>query len=247
MKAQIHTSPIGAAFLSQDECPFCRLEKEAQQRAIRFFAGTSYMEPGIRGLTNRLGFCPGHMKQLYDYGNVLGNALMLQSHIEYLLPELEALSKNKEMPEKKGLFKKKATEGQPVWEQLQQRVDSCAICQHVQDSVQREYQVFFSLLAEAEFREYVEQSKGFCLRHFAQLLQEADSQLPRKYADWFYPTVYGVMQQNLVRVKADLELLIAKHDSRNADLDWGNSRDSVPRAMQKLAGIYPADAPYKKD
>lgn len=247
MKVQIHTSPLGQAFLSQDECPFCLLEKQAQQRAIRFFAGTSYMEPEIRGLTNRLGFCGGHLKQLYDYGNVLGNALMLQGHIEQLLPELEALSKNGESPKKKGLFRKKAAEGQPAWAQLQQRADSCAICQQVQDSMQREYKVFFSLLAEAEFREYVEQSKGFCLRHFAALLQEADRQLPHKYADWFYPTVYGVMQENLVRVKEDLELLIAKHDYRNGALDWGNSRDSVPRAMQKLAGIYPAEAPFKKD
>jgi hypothetical protein len=55
------------------------------------------------------------------------------------------------------------------------------------------------------------------------------------------------MQENLARVKKDLDLLIAKHDYRNAGLDWGNAKDSVPRAMQKLAGIYPADAPYQKE
>lgn len=246
MKVQLHTCPVTEAFLSQDECPFCRLEKEAQQRSIRFFAGTSYMEPEIRGLTNWLGFCSPHWQQLYDYGNVLGNALMLQSHTENILLELEELSNNRESPEKKGLFKK-ASPACPAWERLRQRVNSCAICDQLEESMKRQYQVFFSLLAEAEFREYVENSKGFCLPHFARLLQEADSQLPRKYADWFYPTVYGVMQQNLVRVKEDLNLLIAKHDYRNAALDWGNSRDSVPRAMQKLAGIYPADGPYKKD
>jgi hypothetical protein len=248
MKKQLHTSPVAQAFLSQDECPFCRLEKEAEQRAIRFFAGpsASYMEPQIRGLTNQLGFCPSHLKKLYDYGNVLGNALMLQSHIEYLLLELDALSKNKAIPEKKGLFKKKSTEDQPIWLQLQHHVDSCAICQQVQESTQRDYQVFFELLSEPEFRGYVENCKGFCMPHFAQLLQQAQQNLAQKDADWFYPAVYKVMRENLQRVNADLELLIAKHDYRNAALDWGNARDSVPRAIQKLGGVDPTAEPYRK-
>lgn len=109
MKVELHTSPVAEAFLSQDECPFCRLEKEAQQRAIRFFAGpsASYMEPGIRGLTNRLGFCSDHMKKLYDYGNVLGTALMLQSHMEDILLDLAERSKQPEKAEKTGFFQKK--------------------------------------------------------------------------------------------------------------------------------------------
>lgn len=249
MKVQLHTSPVTEAFLSQDECPFCRLEKDAEQRAIRFFAGpsASYMEPGIRGITNRLGFCGEHLKKLYDYGNVLGSALMLQTHVEDILLDLEKLSKQPEKAEKSGLFQKRSAEKNTAAQHLQQRAESCAVCNQLEKSMDRHYKVFFALLSEPEFRKYVEESKGFCLRHFARLLQEADSHLPNKYAQWFYPTVYGVMQENLARVKADLDLLIAKHDYRNAQLDWGNAKDSVPRAMQKLAGIYPADAPYRKD
>lgn len=178
---------------------------------------------------------------------VLGSALMLQSHVEDILLDLEKMSKQPEKAEKMGLFQKRSAEKNTAALHLQQRAESCAICNQLEESMERHYKVFFSLLTEPEFRKYAEESKGFCLRHFARLLQEADSQLPHKYAQWFYPTVYGVMQANLARVKADLDLLIAKHDYRNASLDWGNSRDSVPRAMQKLAGIYPADAPYRKD
>ena len=249
MKVQLHTSPVAQAFLGQDECPFCRLEKEARQRAIRFFAGpsASYMEPEVRGLTNRLGFCPPHMKQLYDYGNVLGTALMLQGNLEDILHQLDDLAKNGENAGKKRLFQRKAGDTQPPWTQLEQRVHSCAVCDQIGQSIRRDYQVFFELLAEPEFRGYVENCKGFCLPHFARLLQEADSRLPRKLADWFYPAVYEVMRRNLARVNGDLELLIAKHDYRNAALDWGNSRDAVPRAVQKLAGLDPAEPPYKKE
>jgi hypothetical protein len=55
------------------------------------------------------------------------------------------------------------------------------------------------------------------------------------------------MEKNLVRVKEDLDWLIAKYDYRNAGADWKNSRDALQRAMQKLEGLYPADAPYKKE
>lgn len=249
MKELIHTSPVVEAFLSADECPFCRLERDSEQRAIRFFAGAgaSYMEPTIRGITNRQGFCGCHMKKLYDYGNALGNALMLQTHLEDILLDLQRLEESHTEPEKKSLFRKKSAEAPADWQHLQQRQESCAICQRVEESQQRHYRVFFSLLKEAEFRGYVEQSKGFCLRHYAAMLQEAENHLPHSQADWFYPTVRRVMAENLLRVKQDLDLLIRKYDYRNAELPWGNSRDSLQRTMQKLSGIYPADPPYRKD
>jgi hypothetical protein len=53
------------------------------------------------------------------------------------------------------------------------------------------------------------------------------------------------MLENLSRVKGDLDWMIAKYDYRNASKPWGNSRDALQRSMQKLQGIYPADAPYK--
>ena len=163
MKKQIHTSPVAEAFLSGDECPFCYLQRDAEQRSIRYFAGAgaSYMEPEVRGITNRLGFCTDHTKKLYDYGNSLGNALMLQTHMENVLLMLQQLQTNPQAPVKKGLFSKKSVQSQPLWLQIRQRADSCAICQRMEESQQRHIRVFFDLLKETEFRSYVEQSKGF--------------------------------------------------------------------------------------
>lgn len=250
MKKEIHTSPVAEAFASNDECPFCYLWRQADQRTIRHFAGpsASYMEPTMRSITNETGFCAAHTKKLYDYGNPLGSALMLQTHFEMTLQQLQDQMEHYEIPAKKGLFqRKKSTEEVPYWQRLQQQVERCAICDRVEDTMQRHYQVLFTLLEEAEFRQMVEHAKGFCLGHFSQLLQEADMHLPRKYAEWFYPTVYKVMEKNLQRVKDDLDWLIAKYDYRNADAPWRNSKDALQRAMQKLSGIYPADPPYRKD
>lgn len=250
MKQEIHTIPVVEAFEAGDECPFCYVERQIEQRVIRYFAGpgASYMEPEVRGITNRTGFCGAHTKKLYDYGNALGNALMIQTHYAEILQELQAQAENYEIPPKKGLFKKKKpADKKPYWLHLRERVECCAICDRVEDNIERQYRVFFDLLKEDEFRDMILHSKGFCLRHFSRLLEAAEQHLPDNRAQWFYSTVYSVMSDNLVRVKEDLDWLIAKYDYRHAGADWKNSRDALPRAMQKMVGIHPADPPYRKD
>ena len=103
MKEQIHTIPIAQALESGDECPFCDLHRQMEQRTIRYFAGpsASYMEPTVRAITNRTGFCQEHSKQLFDYGNPLGTALMIQTHYEAVMLQLQAQMENYEIPAKK--------------------------------------------------------------------------------------------------------------------------------------------------
>ena len=247
MKEQIHTIPVNEAFESGDECPFCFMERQLERSAIRYYAGpgASYMEPDVRVTTNRLGFCRGHMKKLYDYGNTLGSALMLQSYYDDLLEEFHAAVQSFQMPEKKRLFQKKKPAAEDVyWKRLQERVDSCAICDKIEYNLSRYYHTFFVLLKDAEFRRKVEGSKGFCLRHFARLLREAEENLPNSQREWFYQTVFPLMEENMLRVKGDLDWLIAKYDYRNAGADWKNSKDALQRTMQKLQGSYPSDPPY---
>ena len=39
MREQIDTIPVNDAFLSGDDCPFCYIEREAQQRLLRLTLG----------------------------------------------------------------------------------------------------------------------------------------------------------------------------------------------------------------
>ena len=252
MKEMIHTIPVNEAFEAQDECPFCYLERQAEQSAIRYVAGNgaSYMEPDVRAATDRKGFCGVHMKKLYDYGNALGNALILQTHMAGLIEDFQYQRENFQAPAKKSLFgRKKAqvTEEEPYWKKLQETVCSCYICDKIDYNTQRYLATFFILLREPEFRAKVENSKGFCLRHFAQLLEMAEQELQNAHHEWFYKTVFDLMEDHLIRVKEDLDWFVAKHDYRNASAPWKNSQDAVPRTMQKLEGIYPADPVYRHD
>ena len=251
MKETIYTIPVNEGFEAEDECPFCAMERTEEQRALRYFAGpgASYMEPDVRASTDKAGFCRGHMKKLYDYGNALGSALMLQTYYAGLLEEMQAQLDNYELPPKKSLFgkKKAATEDTPYWQRLRQRVSSCAICEKVDYNMARYFETFFMLSNDAQFRNKVEQSKGFCMRHFSQLMEASEDHLPNAQREWFQKTIPSLMFTNMVRVKEDLDWMVAKYDYRNASKPWGNSRDALQRSMQKLQGLYPADPPYKNE
>ena len=73
MREKIHTIPVNDAMLSGDECSFCYLERETEQRVLKYVLGpgASYMEPDVRGATDKEGFCGQHLKKMYDYGNSL--------------------------------------------------------------------------------------------------------------------------------------------------------------------------------
>ena len=250
MREQIQTIPVNEAFQSGDECPFCWLERKAEQSAIRYVVGhgASYMEPDVRGATDAKGFCREHMKKIYDYGNILGCALILQTHYAGLLEEFQQEKAGFTMPEKKPLFgRKKTVDSDAYWKRLQEKTGRCYICDKIDYNMERYFHTFFALLKEPEFRQRVESSKGFCLRHFAQLLELAEERLPNGQREWFYPTVYGLMEEHLIRVKEDLDWFVGMFDYRQQGADWKNSKDAVPRTMQKLRGCYPADPPYKAE
>lgn len=248
MKEQIHTIPVNEAFDSGDECPFCYLQRKSEQSAIRYTLGpgASYMEPDVRAATDKEGFCGTHLQKMYDYGNSLGSALIMQTYLNILLEELDRQMTDYELPAKRSLFRKKSdapTDSLADW--LANRTGSCYICNKMEYNLGRYYATFFALIKEEEFRKKVEASKGFCLRHFTGLMAAAKDQLPNGQREWFYEAVFGLMRENMARVKGDLDWFIEKFDYRNASADWRNSRDAVSRTMQKLKGIYPADPPYK--
>lgn len=249
MKEQIDTIPVNEAFDAGDECPFCYLQRQAEQKAIRYTVGpgASYMEPDVRAETDRKGFCAAHMKKLYDFGNSLGNALILQTYYVGMLKELDRQIEAFSMPEKKPLLgKKQPKEGNPLLQWAKGKESTCFLCEKIEYNMQRYYATFFHLAKDEEFRRKVEQSKGFCLHHFAALLDAAQEKLPNAQREWFYNTLLPLMRDNLARVQGDLDWFIEKFDYRNASADWKNSRDAVSRSMQKLRGFYPADPVYRE-
>lgn len=253
MKENIATIPLMDAFGAKDECPFCYLEREAEQHAVSFILGSAYMEDDIREKTDQSGFCRHHFKMMYDYGNRLGNALILSTHLKKLnrelTKEMEAFS-----PGKPGLIKRiKKTDatssGAPrtaLGSWVSEKTKSCYVCDHFNQIYGRYLDTFFDLYQKnEEFRQLFAESRGFCLPHFGDLIETAENKLNEARRKEFYPTIFSMMKDNLDRLQKEVSWFVEKNDYRNKDKDWGTSADSIQRAMQKCAGGYPADEVFK--
>ena len=184
MKENIATIPLIDAFKAGDECPFCNLERAAEQHAVSFILGSAYMEDDIRMQTDELGFCRHHYKIMYDYGNRLGSALILSTHLRNLNQELAKELKDF-TPGKAGLFDRmKRTDADSkhpktalgAW--LLEKEESCYVCDHFHKIYNRYLDTFFSLYQKnEEFRELFLNSKGFCVPHFRDLIESAENKL----------------------------------------------------------------------
>ena len=65
MADQLYTIPVNDAFDADCECPLCLLARDLEKNAIEFTMGPSYMEDDNREKTDKLGFCPKHIRMMY--------------------------------------------------------------------------------------------------------------------------------------------------------------------------------------
>lgn len=252
MKEKLYTIPLNDAINALDECPFCFIEREVEQGLIDFTlgAGSSYMESHIRDMTDREGFCRHHFKKMYDFGNTLGNGWILKTHYMRLINEMNDVFK-KYSPNKsprKPIFAKSTGRTNPIGIWAEEKTNSCYICNSFADTYARYMDTFFVMYKkDPDFRERVSKSKGFCIKHFGDLCEAGEDKLSDKEKIDFYPEMFRIMQENMVRLSEDVTWLVDKFDYRNKDADWRNSRDAIQRGMQKLKGGYPADPVFKND
>lgn len=252
MKETLYTIPLTDAFHEADECPFCYISRKLEQDSLDFILGSSsaYMQSDIREKTNKYGFCSMHYKNMFHYGNSLGNALMLQSYIKELQTDLHKKFKSPG-PSKPSLLHKLKKETPKssqtsVGSFCKSKVSSCFICHQIEEAFERYLDTFFFLIrSNEEFYHIFQESKGFCLHHFGILAEAAPSKLNSQQLEDFHCILYPQMEQALQRLETDISWFIDKFDYRNKDADWKSSKDAVPRCMQKVSTGYPADSFYR--
>lgn len=239
MKEQLYTIPVNDAFAVDCECPVCSMYDSLERDAIEFTMGPSYMEDDIRMETNKIGFCSHHVKQLYKHQNRLGLALILHTHMQRTNRDLEELLSS-DKPVKKGLFSKKTENASPVTEYIENLNHSCYICNRI-DRIFARYlaTIYHCYEHDEEFRQKFASSKGFCTKHFGMLYEGAPSALSGKRLPEFIQTLNQVYLTNMKRVTDDLEWFTDKFDYRNEDKPWKNSKDALPRSMNKTNSILP--------
>lgn len=234
MKEQLYTIPVNEALETDCECPVCAMRHQLERASIEYTLGPSYMEDDVRMVTDRTGFCATHAKELYRQQNRLGLALIMKTHMDRTIKDVERLSKGVVIGG--GLFKKKSDA--PVVEYLKKLDCSCFVCERVDNVFERYIATIFYLYEkESDFRQKLAGCKGFCNEHYALLYEQASQQLSGKYFNEFIEMLNSVYLENLKRVRDDLEWFIDKFDYRNADAPWKNSQDALPRTLLKTNGV----------
>ena len=246
MKEKLYTIPLQDAIAAETECPLCYIEQKIESDALDFVLGTSasYMERDVRAVTDEKGFCRRHFQKMFEYGNSLGNGWILKTHYMRKMKELqEAFCDNGGVSRKrtflsKGMGKKEGSSN-PVVTFAKKEQESCYICEQMKKDYRRYLETFVYLyINESDFHDKVLKSKGFCVKHLGDLCETADTYMKAPELTSFYSEIEELMMRNLERTFEDVSWLIEKYDYRNREADWKQSKDAVPRAMQKLKGTF---------
>ena len=173
MAETIYTIPINEAFDKAEDsekpiCPFCELYEMLENNALEAVMGAAMMEPDIRIETNKHGFCRGHFNRIYEKGNRLGLALILESHIAEV----------NEKVFKKPLFDGKGEKSEAAIEKLE---ESCYLCNKIAYSLTKMYDnTIYIWETDEDFRRKFKNQRCFCLPHYKKMLQYGRSGLDKK-------------------------------------------------------------------
>ncbi len=243
MKEQLYTIPVNEAFDEKTECPVCSMYHSIEEGALEFTLGPSYMEDDVRMVTDRMGFCERHVAKLYERGNRLGLALMLKTHADRMIGEVEKKQKSLKGVKKSSFFKKDTESTNEVSAYLDELEESCFVCSKINDVFDRYIDTMFWLYkTDSDFRKRFGDSKGFCNKHYSLLLKKCPSALSASEAADFTAVCSDIYLKNIKRVRDDLSWFIDKFDYRYTNEPWKDSKDALQRSMMKENSIY-----YKAD
>ena len=238
MKYTLDTIPVLDAYKTGCECPLCKLRIASEDSYVDSMLGAAYMEPDCRVRTNEVGFCTRHFQLMYDRRNRLGLALMTHTHMQEVIASVKEIL-SADTPARGGLLATlrgvRSEDGAP--QRIRARMSGCVICEQLENAINRYAYTIAQLYGtSSEFKAMFDESKGFCLPHLALVLEMAEKTLSGETLRTFKEAVKAVELPNLKRIEGELEWFTLKFDYRNTDKPWGNSRDAVERAVNKLMG-----------
>ena len=254
MKEKIYTIPVTEAFEQDCECPMCLLQSKLEREYTDYYLGPALMEPDSRIDTNIRGFCRRHFELLYNrQENRLGLALETHTHLKEKLSEIKELSKSildaandksRSSPifsSLAGKFSAKAQSGSSpstkLIDMLSKMESSCTICDRLEKTMDRYLDVIMYLWSkESDFQKVFAEKKGFCLIHLNMLIEAAEKYLNTAESKKFLSLLMQLQIENLERIEQELEWFTKKFDYRYNDAPWNNSKDALPRSIQKLKG-----------
>ena len=233
MKYHIDTIPVWDALKEDCECLICSIENNLEEKYVDFYLGDSVMQPDIRQKINKIGFCNKHYEMMYSRTKKLPLGLACYTRLEYIKKDLDKYF-DTILSEEKNLKKSGALDAS---EYIQNITSTCAVCESVEENIKRYLYTFIHLWkTEEEFREAFLNSKGLCLKHFAELIEFSKKEMPDKITLNLTKDLVKAQKKNLQRLSEEVKFFNDKFDHRNVDKPWGSAKDALPRVINKLSG-----------
>lgn len=241
MKEQIYTIPVNEAYESDCDCPLCFLERRLENEAVEYEMGAAMMEADHREESNKKGFCSRHFEMIFDKGNKLSLALVLDTHLEELRKKLGEFSSAAAAAEnaKGGFFKKSSAldTAAAISSLLGDTEKKCMVCEKLEYTMNRYADVLLYMWAKDEnFRKKFDNSKGVCLKHMKLILDNIPKSLSGKDAGAFLSVFFAKQEKELKNLQDDIHKFTLKFDYRFKDMDWGTAHDAPIRTIEKITG-----------
>ena len=222
MTYHIDTGLIWEVFKKDTECPLCEIKKVVEEQYLHEFLNDAVMEDNTRIAVGKKGFCGDHLAKLMARPNKLSVALQLRTRLEKTEDLFLPLSSTKQAS-------KKAKE-------IRDSLSTCIICDYVNESMVKYFKTIAQMYNnEPEFRETLKKCKGFCLSHYADLL-DYSSHAGLFIAKEYVGVLSKVQKVNICRLDGDLKAFCDKHDYRNALKPLGNAQFALKNTSDKLHG-----------
>ncbi len=237
MKEQIYTIPLNDAMDMDTCCPLCAIYEKTEKDLIEYTLGPSMMEPDSREESNEEGFCTRHLSDmLKSGGGKLSMALMLSTHFDTVIKDIESIAKKTPKPVT-GMLKKK--DPGINLSKIEKHLESCVVCRKSKHTMQRYKEVFVYLWqSNSEFKNKVKNSRGFCQKHLAELIYLAPEKLKEEDCRIFISSLLKIQTE---QVKKDKEQLLGFIDQFDYQKRSGNPADyqnALSDVVTRLQGKY---------
>ncbi len=213
-------------------CPFCLLQRRAEQDYLNFYLGASVMNPENRVAVNREGFCPEHLFKLLKERKNHGYSLMLHTHLGELRKNhpllLQAQSGKAGKSSKKQLL--------TSVEKLSRGIESCLVCDGITSRMDRYGATAAHLWQrDAEFRELFP-TTPICLTHLPLLLERGADMLGKGDVQEYAATLQRLFAETIKQLDADIEHYTQMYKAENHGKPWGRAEGALERLVTFLGG-----------
>ena len=235
MREDICSVPVSEVFEISDGCPMCRMRNIIEQRLLDYIRGAAMMEPDVRIMTNKEGFCHRHFRMMASRHSRLPLALIIESHLAEVKKDVFGA----------GAVLKPSSKGKSA--RAQKKAQSCFICSRIEKAMGPLTETIVRLYCQQmEFREMFRKSEELCLEHYSSLAAETERSCDRRYKSEMQKEASYLAQNALQKLENDINHFCSMFDYRNntEDADWKDSKDAIERSIQWLTGLDPQDKSF---